>query len=103
MRLGKRAAVATDEVNAGVMRACLAAAGLGPDVASGHSEGGEDAAAGGSGGGVALEVFPPGAAWTDATRARLAALAERYDHAVAIERAGRAEDGHYYTMRALDM
>jgi len=34
---------------------------------------------------------------------RLAGVACLYDHAVAIERAGQAADGSYYTMRALSM
>ena len=29
--------------------------------------------------------------------------APRYDHLLAIERAGRAEDGGYYTMKAIDV
>jgi D-glutamate cyclase len=45
-----------------------------------------------------LHAFPPRAAWTPAHDARLAALAAAHDHTVAIERAGAAADGSYYTM-----
>jgi D-glutamate cyclase len=39
----------------------------------------------------------------DVTRSELESLAKEYDHAIAIERAGRAVDGGYYTMRAYSM
>lgn len=74
-------AVVTDECNAGVL----------------------DAVAGGAlrlrgAPSYALHAFPPRAGWTPAHDARLAALAAAHDHTVAIERAGAAADGSYYTM-----
>ena len=95
--LGKRVAIATDDCNADVLRAC-AAARLGNNEIQGSS--------------FELLSFPPtigesgkAAAWavgSDASK-RLARAIGDYQHAVAIERAGAAADGGYYTMRAISM
>ena len=50
-----------------------------------------------------VEVFPPRPRWYEADDARLGRLAEQVDAVVAIERAGPARDGSYYTMRARSM
>lgn len=85
IKLGKPAAIATDTSSAGVLHRCAAAWDL---VGRGD---------------FALYSFPPRADWATADDHQLAAVAAAYDHAVAIERAGRAADGGYYTMRALSM
>lgn len=85
LKLGKPAAIATDESSAAVLRACAEAAGLS------------------SLGDFSLHAFPPRASWTTAAEASLQALIRDYDHAVAIERAGRSADGSFYTMRAFKM
>jgi hypothetical protein len=83
-RLGKPAALATDECTAGPLRAALAAraAAAGADV----------------------HAFPPrdAAGWRAGGDAphRLSALAASFAHTVAVERAGVAADGSYRTMRA---
>ncbi|KDO35214.1 hypothetical protein SPRG_00060 [Saprolegnia parasitica CBS 223.65] len=74
--------ILTDDVNAPVLKACIAAV---PDLD------------------VRLHAFPPGHLWTTETRAALTALYPSIAAYVAIERAGAADDGHYYTMRARDM
>ncbi|EQC42259.1 hypothetical protein SDRG_01093 [Saprolegnia diclina VS20] len=74
--------ILTDDVNAPVLRACMAAV---PELD------------------IQLHAFPPGHLWTAETRAALAALYPSIAAFVAIERAGAADDGHYYTMRARDM
>ena len=80
LRLGKSVTLATDEACAGVFAAAAGAAGC-------------------CGGGFAVAAFPAAAAWDAAAAARLAALIAATDHAVAIERAGAAADGSFYTMR----
>jgi hypothetical protein len=85
LALGKAAALATDTSSAGVLHRCAAAAGL-----AGQPQ-------------FALYSFPPRGEWGADDTARLAGVTCLYDHAVAIERAGQAADGSYYTMRALRM
>lgn len=81
--LGKRTAIATDESSAAVMRACIDAWPAATDVK--------------------LLAFPPVPAWTASDAERLQTVARDYHHAIAIERAGRAADGTYRTMRAISM
>jgi hypothetical protein len=82
--LGKRAALATDECNAGPLRAAVAA---------------RAAAAG-----AEVHAFPPrsAAGWAPGGEhvLRLERLAAAHAHTVAVERAGAAADGTYRTMRA---
>jgi hypothetical protein len=85
LRLGKTVAIATDESSAAVMQQCADAAGL-PDL-----------------GEFSLHAFPARAEWKPEHEAALKGLIAEFDHAIAIERAGRAVDGSYYTMRALKM
>ena len=85
LRLGKRAALVTDECNAAALQAVAAAAGC-----AGHA-------------GYSFHAFPPAPSFGPAHGAQLRALAAQYDHAVAIERAGRAADGGYYTMGGVSM
>lgn len=87
--LGLRASVATDANSASALRAALDARGL--FTAD-----------------VPVESFiARGAAGYDAaseeTRARFAALLAAHDVSVAVERAGASADGHFYTMRGIDM
>lgn len=79
--LGARATILTDSCNEAVMRA--AAADLNNNVE--------------------VIAFPGGADWGPAEEEQLVTLAGRFDHVVAIERAGPSRTGHYYTMRARDM
>lgn len=51
----------------------------------------------------ALLSFPALPFWTESDAERLQAIALSYRHAVAIERAGRASDGSYRTMRGIPM
>lgn len=85
--LGKPTAIATDDSSASVMRACIEAWECGPHV----------------GEAIDLLAFPPGPAWGAHDAARLEAAALKYCHAIAIERAGRASDGSYRTMRGIPM
>lgn len=84
-KLGKPSAIVTDTTSEAVMAACVKAAGLAEDPD------------------FKLICFPPKPVWTEADAVRLAAVADEYDHAVAIERSGRAVDGSYYTMRGFSM
>ncbi|OQR89919.1 hypothetical protein ACHHYP_05944 [Achlya hypogyna] len=77
-----RAHILTDEVNAVVLKSCIEAAAVAATV---------------------LHSFPPANEWTHATQVKLEALYSTMGAYVAIERAGAAEDGRYYTMRARDM
>ena len=86
-RLGKAAALATDDCNAAFLRAALAVR-----VAAAGAE---------------VHAFPPRSApgWEvggEHSR-RLSALAEAFVHTVAVERAGVAADGTYRTMRGRKM
>ena len=58
-------------------------------------------------GGLPVHAFPPPSEWAPAHTLALDALAAAHDHlsthCVAVERAGRAADGGYYTMRGLSM
>lgn len=85
LRLGKPAALVTDECNAGPLRAVADAAGCTAYPS------------------YALHAFPPAASFGAEQRARLEALATQFDHAVAIERSGTASDGGFYTMSGKPM
>jgi hypothetical protein len=85
LKLGKPTAIATDTSSASVLMRCCMAAGL-PSM-----------------GDFALYSFPPTSEWSVDDTERLHKVIAEYDHAVAIERAGRAVDGSYYTMRAYKM
>jgi hypothetical protein len=93
VRLGKRTAVATDDSSAEVVRATAAAVGLSPTPSTTTAA-------------RAFELlsFPPRSGWDEAVHTpMLASAIERYDHCVAIERAGAASDGAWYTMRGKSM
>ncbi|OQR91013.1 inositol-3,4-bisphosphate 4-phosphatase [Thraustotheca clavata] len=74
--------VLTDQVNANVIAACVA---LFPQMT------------------ISVHVFPGTKAWTAQAQADLEALYSIIQLYIAIERAGAADNGHYYTMRARDM
>lgn len=84
-KLGKPAAIAVDESSEAVLRACADAVGLSTDS------------------GFEILSFPARESFNDAAKKKLLAAAAKYNHAVAIERSGRAVDGSYYTMRGFSM
>jgi Domain of unknown function (DUF4392) len=90
LKLSKPTAIITDDSSKAVMEKCSEAAGLKALAEQNHTE-------------FHLYSFPAKPDWTAEHDARLRALAAEYDHAVAIERAGKAVDGSFYTMRALKM
>ena len=95
LRLGKRTALATDECNAAGVRAAALAGGL-CLLAERSCASGEE----GAPPCCEMLTFPPRARWGQRDADALASAIHRYDHAVAVERAGAASDGSYYTMRA---
>jgi hypothetical protein len=102
VRLGKPAAIATDACSEGVLRATAAAVGLGEEgkEASGGPVSGSGSPPAARAPPFELHAFPPPPEWSEAVHgARLLDLAARYEHSVAIERAGRGADGGYHTMR----
>lgn len=88
LALGKTVTILTDECNEGVFLACGAASGLGSYQKSEK---------------LLFESFPGAAEFDGQDRIRLQQVSAACDLVVAIERAGPAADGLYYTMRGLDM
>lgn len=83
-RLGRRVTLLTDEGTGEVLRQCVQA--LPEDVRD-----------------VAVVAFPPKSAWGEKEQAVLEQVLHDHEAFVSIERPGRAKDGNYYTMRAIDI
>lgn len=79
--LGKTCILLTDQCNAAVIQAAVAADS--PYISAS----------------LQIETFPAKSEWTDVEICRLRRLGCEVGFVVAIERAGPARDGHYYTMR----
>lgn len=92
-KLGKKAAIATDTTSGSVMDACAAAAGLKSDPQFTLLQYAP----------LPEPTSPDRAAAADSLRKALESVAGEYDHTVAIERAGQAADGSFYTMRGFCM
>jgi hypothetical protein len=88
LALGKTVTILTDECNEGVFLACGAESGLQSYQQRGR---------------LMFESFPGAAEFDDQDSIRLQQVGAACDLVVAIERAGPAEDGLYYTMRGFDM
>ena len=88
LALGKAVSILTDECNEDVFLACCAASGLDDYQRAGL---------------LSLASFPGSASFDVSDARRLKEACAAIDLVIAIERAGPAEDGCYYTMRGRDM
>jgi len=101
VRLGKRACLVTDDSSEGVLDATWssAASSLSKDTLNLF----EGVYSFPGGRGPAPETFPGLIHSKEKSASRILELSTRFDHTIAIERAGRAIDGSFYTMRAIKM
>ena len=101
VRLGKRACLVTDDSSEGVIDATWssAASSLTKDTLNLF----EGVYSFPGGRGPAPDTFPGLIYSKEKSASRIFELSNRFDHTIAIERAGRAIDGSFYTMRAIRM
>ena len=101
VRLGKRACIVTDDSSEGVLDATWSSAATALPIDSLNLFEGVLSFPGGRG---PAPPMSPGQAFSKEKSAqKIRQLADSFDHTIAIERAGRAIDGSFYTMRAIKM
>eukprot|EP01138_Halocafeteria_seosinensis_P008182 gb/GECG01008362.1/.p1 GENE.gb/GECG01008362.1/~~gb/GECG01008362.1/.p1 ORF type:complete len:224 (+),score=28.76 gb/GECG01008362.1/:1-672(+) len=103
--LGKKVTIITDQCNESVLRACLAENSFfqrhpsqPEDQALPHAHSLVDEPSE-----IELKAFPASSSWTKTEDRELRELASMHECYIAIERAGRARDGSWYTMSAKKM